>query len=382
VILGADNVSLNLAGHTITGQSFPNSGPPPPQGAGVLIGGHHGVTVRNGTITGYVNWSPFRGISVSRDGVDAGTPAPPGGGQPTLANRNRILALTTSDPVTLIGNHNLIAFERSGPTGGLIRVMGRHNRVARSGVERTCLSGFAGPGLSIEADGTSNIIDHDVACSIMIGFHLGSGGDANTVQDNTVIDGPIVSDGGELGADNRYVTISGERIIGNRVRDNVPFGAEIGGIYLFDTSARLVYANRLLYSGITLAQSYSAISGLGTYYPSIDDDRLVLNHVSQVQMLNGGGPGVVGDGIDIPGPSPNGSTMFPGARRTLVARNTTDRNANDGIDNGAPSTIFRANVANHNANLGIESAAGAVDLGANRATGNGNPAQCTHVECR
>jgi hypothetical protein len=384
VVIGANNITLDLGGHTIRSQSFPSSGPPPPSpGAGVLIGDHHGVTVRDGTITGYVTWAPFRGIFVTRDGIEVGGPAPPGGpGKPKVAGHNRVLAITTSNVVQVIGDDNLIASERSGPTEAFVRVEGQRNRITLSGRVRDCASGLLGPGLSLEVDGSHNVVDHNRACRIAVAFFLGSGGNANTVEDNTVVGGPIESSGGEIGPGGRYVTISGERIIGNHVRDRPIFGGEISGIYLFDTSASLVDANELLYSGISLAQSFSDIGLFGPLYPLIDHNRLINNRVAQVRKLNGGGSASQGDGIDIPGPSPNGASMYPGARKTLLEGNTTDNNAHDGINNGAPTTTFHANVANNNGSLGIESVAGVTDLGGDRASGNGKRAQCTHVRCR
>jgi hypothetical protein len=382
VVIGANNITLNLGGHTIRGQSYPNSGPPPPAGAGVMIGSHHGVTVEDGAVTGYVTWAPFHGISVTRDGIIAGAAPPPGGGKPTFANENRVLAITTSDLVNVVGDHNLIATEHSGTTQGFVWVRGQGNHVTVSGTARDCRRGFAGPGLNLELDGSHNVVDHNHACRIEIAFFLGSGGENNTVAANTVVGGPIVSQGGEIGADGRYVSISGERIIGNRVRDKPTYGGEIGGVYLFDTSASLVSGNHLLYSGISLVQSFSDIGLFGPLYPSIDHNRLIHNDVAQVKQPNLGGLTTEGDGVYIPGPTPNGVSMYPGARHTLLEHNTTDANSHDGIDNRAPTTIFYANVANDNTNLGIESVEGVTDLGSNLASGNGNPAQCTHVRCQ
>jgi parallel beta-helix repeat protein len=70
-----------------------------------------------------------------------------------------------------------------------------------------------------------------------------------------------------------------------------------------------------------------------------------------------------------------------GVTSTVVRGNTTNSNADDGIDVDAPGTTIRENVANDNGDLGIEAVPGVVDGGGNRATGNGNPAQCTDVVC-
>lgn len=78
----------------------------------------------------------------------------------------------------------------------------------------------------------------------------------------------------------------------------------------------------------------------------------------------------------------DGFRVEAGAGGTLLAFNSADGAADDGIDVEAPGTALRANRANRNADLGIEAVPGVIDLGGNRATGNGNPLQCLNVICR
>jgi len=59
-IIGADNITLDLNGHTLTGNYAPFPDSPEQYTAGVQIDGHTGVTVKNGTIRGF-NW----GITLS-----------------------------------------------------------------------------------------------------------------------------------------------------------------------------------------------------------------------------------------------------------------------------------------------------------------------------
>jgi hypothetical protein len=73
-------------------------------------------------------------------------------------------------------------------------------------------------------------------------------------------------------------------------------------------------------------------------------------------------------------------------RNTLIERNRTDRNGDDGIDVdvgefGQPITV-RANRAFFNADLGIEADPGTIDGGGNHAKHNGNALQCLNVACR
>lgn len=65
-----------------------------------------------------------------------------------------------------------------------------------------------------------------------------------------------------------------------------------------------------------------------------------------------------------------------------VEENSADRNGDDGIDiaEEAPSVVAR-NSAHRNHDLGIAVIEGVVDGGGNRAWGNGNPLQCLNIVC-
>ena len=78
-----------------------------------------------------------------------------------------------------------------------------------------------------------------------------------------------------------------------------------------------------------------------------------------------------------------------GAPGTVIERNQSDRNGDDGIDvslgqnePSAVDTVVRANKAYFNADLGIEADPGTTDGGGNKARHNGNPAQCVGVACK
>lgn len=47
--MGADNIVLDLAGHTVTGDGVTSGNTE----QGILVAGRHGVTVKNGTVTGF-----------------------------------------------------------------------------------------------------------------------------------------------------------------------------------------------------------------------------------------------------------------------------------------------------------------------------------------
>ena len=67
---------------------------------------------------------------------------------------------------------------------------------------------------------------------------------------------------------------------------------------------------------------------------------------------------------------------------TVIERNVSNGNGDDGIDVDTAKAVISQNSANDNADLGIEAVPGVTDGGGNKARGNGDPAQCLNVSCR
>jgi len=76
----------------------------------------------------------------------------------------------------------------------------------------------------------------------------------------------------------------------------------------------------------------------------------------------------------------DGILVDPGQIGTVIAKNRSEANSDDGIDVDEPATTLRKNIANRNRDLGIEAVVGVIDGGGNRA--RGNRVQCTNVACR
>ena len=70
------------------------------------------------------------------------------------------------------------------------------------------------------------------------------------------------------------------------------------------------------------------------------------------------------------------------ARHTLLRRNHARHSQDDGIDVESRTTKLTRNRARRNGDLGIEAVPGVIDGGGNRASGNGDPRQCTNIVCR
>ena len=77
----------------------------------------------------------------------------------------------------------------------------------------------------------------------------------------------------------------------------------------------------------------------------------------------------------------DGVLVLETAENTLIEDNLALASAGDGIDVDSPLTTLTGNHALHNGDLGIDAVFGVTDAGGNRAHGNGNPAQCTNLAC-
>jgi parallel beta-helix repeat protein len=67
---------------------------------------------------------------------------------------------------------------------------------------------------------------------------------------------------------------------------------------------------------------------------------------------------------------------------TLVKGNVVVEADDDGIDVESPASTLTGNLALRNGDLGIEAVPGVTDGGGNRAFANGNPLQCVNVSCK
>jgi parallel beta-helix repeat protein len=97
-----------------------------------------------------------------------------------------------------------------------------------------------------------------------------------------------------------------------------------------------------------------------------------------------GGPPTVGNTISgniVRGPAVDGLLVESTAADTVLERNIAVGAGDDGIDVDNAATTLTRNLAVRNGDLGIEAVAGVTDGGGNHAAANGNPAQCTNIAC-
>jgi len=174
-----------------------------------------------------------------------------------------------------------------------------------------------------------------------------------------------------------WIAGCGTQVTRNRIEQNETKGVSIEDDVIADVSRNSIAGNGtdgvyvqylaiVTISGNQIAgnglHGIHLDGGIGPYGPSatMHDNRVTRNSVDGIRVVN--------------------------AYRTVIERNRTERNGDDGVDIDITfdfiSSLVGRNVASFNGDLGIEADAGTIDGGGNRARGNGNPAQCVGVSCK
>ncbi len=325
IVIGADNVTLDLNYHTVDSDGSPAAGCDPNTefcDIGVLNEGHDGVTVVHGSV---------RQFDL---GVVVGD-----------ARHNRLLDTSAS---------------RSRFSGMLIfdsaRSVVQSSSIARNGVhtDQAGISMFDSRRIgiihnSIRDNGDIGLYDEGLNRSRLIG---------NTFSRNPEA-GALVNGDGNLVAHNRLrrngdgVGIGGNDNVLRRnvVVHSLGLGLQVGA------GKRNLFAHNLVRSargpGIDIA-SYGPVSGT----------IVRRNHVRDAGE----------DGLIV-------RPVRKSLKRTRVRRNQVFHSGDDGIDVGSASTTLTGNRADRNADLGIAAARGVTDGGGNKASGNGDRRQCVNVAC-
>ena len=332
IIIGADNVTLDLNGHTISGDGTAASGCDPEQefcDVGVLNRGHDGVTVVHGSVHEFV---------VGVWGLNA--------------SHNSLLGISSS------GNEGAgLGFFRG--TRSLVR------NSSGSGTPRD-----AGPGMFL-------IESHHVRV-------LHSSFRNNGDQGIFVFDSSHNLFKGNLFSHNRFFGIILERSNRNQVRRNRSRRDGEVGIYVSPGNRNVIARNRV--SHVRRSRGI----GRGIVVEGGDRNVIARNSVRDTEgdaILVGCGrcPVLAGTVVrrnHILGAGEDGVHVGDKTRHTRLRRNVAKGAKDDGLDVNNPKTKLTRNRARLNGDLGIEAVRGVIDGGGNRASGNGDPRQCTHIVCR
>ena len=364
LVIGAPRIIVDLGGHTIDGIGL---------GTGVRNDGWPGVTVANGTLSGWdhgVQLQSETRSSTVRDLVLDGNEVTGvqvwgAGGEGAAGNTVR------SNRVT--GNGDGIAL-LSGTTGTLVADntlsgnRGAHLLVKDSSanrLERNAVAGEGGGdlGIGLERAQGNTLIQNTVGETSDGGLVVKDGSHANRIERNTLTgtgDAGIVVDLSDA----------------NRLIANVTHGMSDSGISLTAANGGLVRGNDVRFnpgglqidgssSNVVEDNDASSTTGIG-----IEVGGGSLLNVITRNTASGNGA----QGIHV------GADALPGTGN-LVAFNTASDNAADGIVTGKGFHVLTGNVANGNGGWGINAALDTIDGGANAATGNREPLQCLGIAC-
>jgi large repetitive protein len=361
LVIGADDITLDLNGHTIDGDGLDNLVEGCPDfhcDIGIdNTAHHHGITIQDGAVQEFSSgiWIEggadhrLRRLSVSRnaDGIDVALAADTvvtqssvegnvfgiwiGRSDNIRIERNTVLdyqgcgvEVQNSDHL-LIEPNSVSSNDPGAPLAGDACGIGLFNGSARSRIERNSVSGNGFVAVIVEHGDDNEVTGNHI-------FRNNAGvildGDRNTISRNRVSDVLGSCDGCGVG-----ISFEGGH-------DNLIAGNTV---------------ERTREAGIRLA-------AFEPFTPPAVDNAAQLNTVRGARL----------DGI----------LVDATAVGTLLARNTATGNADDGIDVDSESTRLVGNTANRNQDLGVEAVPGVTDGGGNRAGGNGNPLQCTNVFCR
>lgn len=371
LIIGADNVTLDLNGHTIDGTGVLRDCPADEScNVGIVnsevVDGHahneagyHDVTIKNGTVRQFYEAAQYSllarnmrlldlNLTESGAGLTWCSPTDSRIERTTVqANQYGVLLEVcrgvSSSNITLANNKVIGNQLASIFVGESHDVTIANNRVVGAW-------GFGG----IFVIGDHARVESNQVSQNEIGIFVD---DAN---DNVVVDNHVFNN-----RDGIIVFGNRNKVTDNQIADSIgscPDDKFCGvGISIDGGDSNLVARNdvaRAVRDGIRVAAFVSATTPTtGTIVRN--------NHVTDA-ALDGYSVGINGPG-DVTG--------------TLLQNNTALRSGDDGFDVRSATTTITSNDAEHNADLGIYAVKGVTDGGGNRASNNGAPWQCRNVVC-
>ena len=356
LLIGADDITLDLNGHTIRGDGAPVASCPDGTvcDVGIDSTGHDGVTIKGGTVRGF-------DVGVLVIG----------------AKENRLQRLRSSNNSSfgmIIGDATRSRVDHNSSVGdgisGIVLFDSSRMRIDHNSINGT--TGYAVPVFG----SSHNRFDNNALKSDQHGFLLGGsarnpGSNDNEIRGNRLTDGP---------------SIEVDQSSHNRVRNN-SLTKPRDGILLIESRRTQVTENSVIKAGVGFPEA----GGFGILLDGASDNVLQRNFLS-----GGKGPAIFVTSLESPDTSDrntvannivnsklsDGILVNGNATATLLKRNRTNENGHDGIDADAAGTTVTRNTADDNHDLGIDAVPGVIDGGGNRASGNGNPAQCLNVLCK
>jgi large repetitive protein len=338
IVIGADNVTLNLNGHTIDGDGRPFAACPGRKicDVGVVSLGHDGVTVVGGSV---------REFAV--------------GGLVGNARRTRLMGLSSSgnrfsgveifnSPRTLVRDSTFIGNGLLTDQAGL----GLHN--SRDG--RFLHNSFrhnGDIGMFVEGSSRNRIEANLFSRHPEAGIAFTGEANRNEIRRNRLSRNGVGIDGGG----NRTV-IARNRVSASRA----PRGGDGPGVGIF-----VAVGHQTVVARNVVAGSSEAGILVGLFAGEVGGGPTAVYTVIRANRLERGNRDAV--------------LVRKTAIGTVLRRNRAHGSRDDGFDVESRTATLAGNSAVGNADLGIEAVQGVIDGGGNRASGNGDPRQCTHIVC-
>ena len=359
LVIGADNITVDLGGHTISGTNAAG-------GEGIANDGHAGVRIVNGKISDFrLNGVGIRGaqnatvsrLTIRRIGAGGAE------GEPVSAG----IAIVDSPNSQVIGNdvaNDVTAYQSDG-----VDILNSHGSLVRGNT----LSHNAWNGLVLIGSANSKITGNELDANANNGVEVNGESDSvwvarNRADRNTSL-GIVVGD------------LHGARVTANTARGNDT------GIFFFDLHDSVISDNTTIGNGTGLALAGGQFGSDGNTLTRNDASR---NLGTGIALTNGADKNTVSHntananqgGID------QGGGIFIGASTgNALIGNVASNNNDSGIEFGedtpgdSAGNSLKGNAANKNRNHGIDAVTGTVDGGGNHASGNAVQPQCNNVVC-
>jgi parallel beta-helix repeat protein len=337
IVIGADDVTLDLNYHTIDGDGTPAAGCDRNTefcDVGVLNRGHDGVAVAHGSV---------RQFLVGVWGL--------------RASHNRLLDISSSGNECcglgfFRGTRSLVrnSSGNGGGDNGMFLIASHHVRVLH------------------------NSFRHNRDLGIFVGVK-----DKGFKSTHNLIKGNLFSH-------NRFYGIVLESSAHTRVRRNRSVRDGTGVIVALRAHRNVIARNRIVHP--TDARGGD---GQGIEVPRGAHNVIARNSIRDTSQnaIAVGGFGFAAQGVgnvvrrnQIRGAGEDGVKVGEATERTLLRGNRVRRSRDDGLDVNNPKTKLTRNDARRNGDLGIEAVRGVIDGGGNKASGNGDLRQCTNIVCR
>lgn len=329
IVIGANNITLDLNGHRIDGDGTEFGGCDPNAeicDSGVVNDGHDGVTVEHGRVREF-------GV-----GVLLGTTTP------GRVRHNRLLDISSS-------RNLFFGFVVASTTGSLVRNSSGSGNVAPEG-----------DGMGLFDARHVRVLHSSFRHNPGPGIHVGG-------STNNLIKGNVFSRDG--------LAVLMEEADGNRVRGNrVNRGA---GILVGPGNDNLIARNRV--SGALDSIAIEKGNGNLVARNVVLDARKTGIRLGITRPSLGGAHNIVRENL-VRTSGGDGFHVYEKDRNSLLLRNIAIGSGDDGFDIEGHSTKLRKNHAMRSRDLGIEAVRGVIDGGGNGAAHSGDPRQCTNIGCR